>query len=61
MTNPTNKAAPDSAVSAAAEWLAERHHQRWPQPIIPELRKLFGLSPKQACAAIQKANARSRI
>ncbi|WP_105438483.1 hypothetical protein [Neorhizobium sp. T25_13] len=37
------------AVVSAAQWLADERHP--PQPIIPELRRRFGLSALEACEA----------
>lgn len=43
-------------IDTAAEWLASRPAHQAPRPIVPELRKLFGLSAIEACAAIRQAN-----
>lgn len=45
-----------AAVDVAAAWLAARPPCLWPAPIIPELHKLFELSPADACATIREAN-----
>lgn len=47
-----------AAVEEAAAWLGSRARHQWPHPIIPELRKLFGLTPLGACQAIKEANQR---
>lgn len=44
-------------VDSAAAWLASRPEHHIPHPIVPELRKLFGLSAVEACQAIRQANA----
>ena len=43
------------AVALAAMWLAG-NRQDLPRPIIPHLRRMFGLTPAQACEAIAEAN-----
>jgi len=42
-------------VDEAAAWLAARPPHQRPHPIVPELRKLFGLTTSEACAAIREA------
>lgn len=42
----------------AATWLASRPFHQRPHPIVPQLRKLFGLTTTEACAAIREANLR---
>jgi hypothetical protein len=42
--------------SAVVEEAAARPRHHWPEPIIQELRKLFGVSTEDACAAIRRAN-----
>lgn len=39
----------NESVITAAQWLANEH--RLPQPLIPELRRRFGLSALEACEA----------
>jgi hypothetical protein len=39
----------NESVITAAQWLADERQP--PQPIIPELRRRFGLSPLEACEA----------
>lgn len=48
-------AADDGAVFVAADWL-EANHGTCQQPIVPFLRKTFGLSAKEAIDAIRMAN-----
>jgi hypothetical protein len=45
-----------SSVDTAAEWLASRPDHQTPKPIVPELRKLFGLTAREACEACRAAN-----
>jgi hypothetical protein len=40
----------------AAHWLATTPQRQHPNPIIPYLRKAYGLSVKEACGAIREAN-----
>ena len=40
-------------IDVAAAWLAAEHQV--PHPIVPALRRRFGLSPVDACAAIREA------
>jgi hypothetical protein len=47
--------ADDDAVFVAAGWL-EANHGTCQQPIVPFLRKTFGLSAKEAIDAIRMAN-----
>jgi hypothetical protein len=47
--------ADDDAVFVAADWL-EANHGTCQQPIVPFLRKTFGLSAKEAIDAIRMAN-----
>lgn len=42
-------------IREAALWLATTPDHAKPRPIIPELRKRFGLSAREACAAISEA------
>lgn len=44
-----------SNVSAAADWLESRPQHQIPHPIIPEMKKLFGLTAKEAIEAIRLA------
>jgi hypothetical protein len=44
-----------TAITQAAEWLASRPQHHRPHPLVPELKKLFGLSAKEACEAIRTA------
>lgn len=44
------------AVLEAARWLATTPDSKRPHPIIPHLRKTYGLSPKEAAEAIREAN-----
>ena len=48
--------ASSAMVDEAAAWLAARPQHQRPHPIVPELRKLFGLSAAEACQAIRDAN-----
>lgn len=48
--------ASSAMVDEAAAWLASRPLHHRPHPIVPELRKLFGLTAGEACAAIREAN-----
>jgi len=43
---------------SAAQWLASETNP--PRPIVPNLRKTFALSAKEACEAIRLANALRR-
>lgn len=45
-----------AAIGEAAEWLASLDTP--PSPIIPALRERFGLTPREACAAIRDASDR---
>lgn len=45
-----------AAIDEAAAWLAARPPHHHPRPIVPELRKLFGLTAVEACEAIRQAN-----
>lgn len=45
----------DKAVAKAASWLATTPDANKPHPIIGHLRKAYGLTPKEAVAAIQKS------
>ncbi|MCG6115228.1 MAG: hypothetical protein MEQ84_08515 [Mesorhizobium sp.] len=45
------------AVTMAAMWIIGHRHEM-PRPIIPHIRRMFGLSPAQACEAIAEANRR---
>jgi len=45
-----------SMVDEAAAWLAARPQHQRPHPIVPELRKLFGLTATEACTAIREAS-----
>lgn len=47
--HPINTRSP--AVQQAAAWLREQSPR--PSPVVPELRKRFGLTPKEAVEAIQ--------
>ncbi|WP_331817361.1 hypothetical protein [Aurantimonas sp. A2-1-M11] len=47
-----------AAIDEAAAWLASEDHP--PSPIIPALRRRFGLSTVDACAAISEAATRRR-
>lgn len=42
------------SVVAAAQWLADERDP--PQPIVPELRRRFGLTAMEACEACAMAN-----
>lgn len=42
----------------AAQWLIDTGER--PKPLVPELQRRFGLTPKQACDAIRAANAVAR-
>lgn len=46
-----------AAISLAAEWLAASTTSRISQPIVPLLRKQFGLSISEAIEAIREAQA----
>lgn len=45
----------DTAVQAAAEWLATDTANRINNPIVPKLKERFGLSAKDAVEAIRRA------
>lgn len=45
-----------AAVEEAAKWLATTPEHKRPHPVIPYIRKEFGLSPKEACDACREAN-----
>ncbi|SKA11099.1 hypothetical protein SAMN05428963_10631 [Consotaella salsifontis] len=47
-----------AAMEEAATWLTNLEPHEKPQPVIPELRRRFGLSPLEACQAIAEANLR---
>lgn len=42
-------------VEEAGRWLASMAAEHRPRPIVPELQKRFGLTAKEACAAIREA------
>lgn len=42
-------------IREAALWLATTPDHAKPHPIIPELQKRFGLSAREACAAVSEA------
>ncbi|WP_170990140.1 hypothetical protein [Aquamicrobium sp. LC103] len=44
------------AIQKAARWLATTPDDRKPHPLMPYLRREFGLSPSQAVEAIREAN-----
>ncbi|SKA26452.1 hypothetical protein [Consotaella salsifontis] len=44
------------AVTLAARWLATTPPDQHPRPIVPELRRRFGLNPVEACQALREAN-----
>lgn len=48
----------DDRVGIAATWLATTPRERRPRPILPHVQRTFGLSPAQACQAIEEANLR---
>ncbi|WP_367715136.1 hypothetical protein AB2N04_14640 [Nitratireductor sp. GISD-1A_MAKvit] len=43
------------AIREAALWLATTPDHMKPHPIVPELQKRFGLSAREACAAVAEA------
>jgi hypothetical protein len=43
------------AIEEAGRWLASTPREWRPRPIIPALCERFGISPKEACAAIKAA------
>ncbi|WP_083591204.1 hypothetical protein [Aurantimonas sp. 22II-16-19i] len=43
-----------ASIDEAAAWLASERNP--PSPIIPALRRRFGLSPTEACQALREAN-----
>lgn len=47
-----------AAIDEAAAWLATKPRQQIGRPIVPALRERFGLSPAEACQAIQEAQLR---
>lgn len=44
-----------AAIDEAAAWLASRPPHQHPHPIVPALKKLFGLTASEACQAIRRA------
>lgn len=44
------------SVKQAARWLATTPHSQKPHPVIPYLRKRFGLSAVEAIQAIEESN-----
>lgn len=44
-----------TSIDEAAAWMATRPAARLPSPIVPELGKLFGLTPEEACVALREA------
>lgn len=50
-----NDDATDPKVSEAARWLASLAPKDKPHPVIPELRRRFALSARDACLAAAKA------
>lgn len=56
MTDLTDDLSRMRDILEAARWLATTPQHMRPHPIIPHLKKAFGLSPKEAAQAIQEAN-----
>ncbi|TIN03863.1 hypothetical protein [Mesorhizobium sp.] len=50
------KAAPSQAVMTAALWLASIPVAERPRPLVPNLRRKFGLSAVEAVDVIRRAN-----
>jgi hypothetical protein len=45
-----------AAIDEAAAWLSTTPRERIPGPVVPLLRRRFGLSIAEACAAIREAH-----
>ncbi|WP_136625140.1 hypothetical protein [Aureimonas flava] len=41
-------------LEAAVHWLVSMKRADWPSPIVPELQRRFGLSPKDACTTLRE-------
>lgn len=52
---PGESTAVSPKVQEAGRWLASMAPEHRPRPIVPELQKRFGLTAKEACAAIREA------
>ncbi|XHM75755.1 hypothetical protein ABSY17_19880 [Mesorhizobium sp. ANAO-SY3R2] len=47
-----------AVIDVAAQWLATTRRDQIAGPLVPVLRKRFGLSAREACQAIAEANLR---
>ncbi len=55
----TKQEGPNRAVLLAARWYAE-HRADCPHPVIPHLKRMFGLSGAEAVNAIREANGQAQ-
>ncbi|MCO5058608.1 MAG: hypothetical protein M9905_12170 [Rhizobiaceae bacterium] len=46
-----------AAVDEAARWIATMPDAQLPRPIVPDLRRRFGITAAEACQAIREARA----